>query len=248
MIIHFTKHIAISKVPNKKPDLAYDETRQSFGSSKAHLPKDSLVQTQTSHRCYEINCLGAYFPYPVRKAWRVMRITTLLILVVSLHLSAKTTAQKITLNSNDISIEQFFKQLKKQTGYSFLLENGVISKDEKISVNVKDASLEMVLDQILKPINLIYKIENKTVFILKDPSKGLMPKNGDLPPIEIRGRVTDSLGNPLPGVSIIVKGGKMGTSTDVNGYFTLPGVSDNATLIISNVGYEQQSLKLKGKK
>ena len=79
-----------------------------------------------------------------------MRITTLLILVLSLHLSAKITAQKITLSSNNISIEQFFNQLEKQTGYSFLLENGVVSKDEKISVNVKDVSLEIVLDQILK--------------------------------------------------------------------------------------------------
>src|ERR1700730_16697189 len=95
-----------------------------------------------------------HFPNPVRKAWKVMRITTLLILVISLHLSASTSAQKITLASANISIEQFFNQLEKQTGYSFLLENGVVSKDEKISVNVKDVTLETVLDQILKPISL----------------------------------------------------------------------------------------------
>ncbi len=186
-----------------------------------------------------------HFPYPVRKAWRVMRITTLLILVISLHLSAKTTAQKITLSSNDISIEQFFKQLKKQTGYSFLLENGVVSKDEKISVNVKDVSLEIVLDQILKPINLSYKIENKTVYILKSSQTPLTDET-NLPPIDIHGRVTDSLGNPLVGVSVVVKGAKTGTSTDANGNFTLYRVSENATLIISNVGYEQQMLKVKG--
>ena len=190
-----------------------------------------------------------HFPYPVRKAWRVMRITTLLILVISLHLSAKTTAQKITLNSNDISIEQFFKQLKKQTGYSFLLENGVISKDEKISVNVKDVSLEMVLDQILKPINLSYKIENKTVYILKsnDPISSSEQNLTIPPPIDIHGHVVDSLGNPLAGVSVTVKGGKTGTSTDANGNFILYGVNENATLVISNVGYADQLIKVKGK-
>ncbi len=51
--------------------------------------------------------------------------------------SAKTTAQKITLVSNNISIEQFFNQLEKQTGFSFISEKGVVSKDAKISVNVK---------------------------------------------------------------------------------------------------------------
>ena len=98
-----------------------------------------------------------------------MRITTLLILFSFPHLSAKTSGQKITLTSNNISIEEFFNQLEKQTGYSFLLENGVVSKDERISVNVKDAPLETVLNQILNPINLSYKIENKTVYILAPP-------------------------------------------------------------------------------
>ena len=178
-----------------------------------------------------------------------MRITTLLILVISLHLSAKTTAQKITLSSNNISIEQFFNQLEKQTGFSFLLENGVVSKDEKISVDVKDVSLEIVLDQILKPINLSYKIENKTVYILKSQplssGGGVLPVS--VPPIDIHGRVTDSLGNPLAGVSVTVKGGKAGTSTDGNGNFILYGVNVNATLVISNVGYADQLIKVKGR-
>jgi TonB-dependent starch-binding outer membrane protein SusC len=177
------------------------------------------------------------FPYPVRKAWRIMRVTTLLILVISLHLSAKTTAQKITLSSNNISIEQFFNQLEKQTGYSFLLENGIISKDEKISVNVKDASLETVLDQILKPINLSYKIENKTVYVQKTKETTTIATLDNAPPDDIHGRVTDSLGNPLSGASILIKGTRRGTTTDANGYFILSGVKENALLNISYTGY-----------
>jgi TonB-dependent starch-binding outer membrane protein SusC len=188
-----------------------------------------------------------HFPYPVRKAWRIMRITTLLILVISLHLCASTTAQKITLASDNISIEQFFTQLEKQTGYSFLLENGVVSKDEKISVNVKNASLETVLDQILKPINLSYKIENKIVYILKSHQTSIIvEENLSLPPIDIHGRVTDSLGNPLSGASVTVKGSERGTSTDVNGNFVLTGVKENSTLSISYTGYETRQYKLKG--
>ena len=77
------------------------------------------------------------FPYPVRKAWRVMRITTLLILVFCLHLSAKTTAQKITLTSNNISIEQFFNQLEKQTGYSFYWKTVLYRKIKRYPSKLK---------------------------------------------------------------------------------------------------------------
>jgi TonB-linked SusC/RagA family outer membrane protein len=196
------------------------------------------------------------FPYPVRKAWRLMRITTLLILVISLHLSAKTTAQKITLTAKNITVEQFFNQLEKQTGFSFISENGVVSKDEKISVNVKDATLETVLDQILTPINLSYKIEDKTVHILKvsptpDLSRGVISPSPDSlsslpPPVDVHGHITDSLGAPLVGASITVKGSRKGTETDAKGNFVLYGVNDNATLIISFTGFEKKQFKVNG--
>ena len=173
-----------------------------------------------------------------------MRITTLLILVISLHLSAKTSAQKITLSSSNISIEQFFKQLKKQTGYSFLLENGVISKDEKISVNVKDVSLETVLDQILKPINLAYKIENRVVYVQEMKTEESVSDDVNMqPPGAIHGRVTDSLGNPLAGASVFVKGTRKGAITDAKGDFTLKDVNDDKTLVISFTGYSSKEYK-----
>ncbi len=172
-----------------------------------------------------------------------MRVTTLLILVISLHLCAKTTAQKITLSSSNISIEQFFNQLEKQTGYSFLLENGVVSKDEKISVNVKDASLEMVLDQILKPIKLSYKIENKIVYVQKVKENQMVPFLDNVPPGDIHGRVTDSLGNPLVGASITIKGSKKGVQTDVKGDFVIKDAPENAVLVVSYTGFVRQELK-----
>src|SRR6202030_992431 len=91
-----------------------------------------------------------------------------------------------------------------------------------------------------------FRMEENTIRIEKQISSQSATE-GTPPPVDIHGRVTDSLGNPLPGVSVIIKGAKTGTSTDANGYFTLYGVSENATLIVSNVGYEQQLLKVKGK-
>ena len=60
----------------------------------------------------------------------------------------------------------------------------------------------------------------------------------------IRGRVLDSVGSPLAGVSVAIRGTRRGTVTDASGNFVLGGVPENATLVISNVGYQTQELRL----
>jgi TonB-linked SusC/RagA family outer membrane protein len=63
----------------------------------------------------------------------------------------------------------------------------------------------------------------------------------------ISGKVTSSTGDPLPGVSVLVKGTKKGTSTDNNGNFSLNVDNTNATLIVSSLGYERQEISLGGR-
>lgn len=53
----------------------------------------------------------------------------------------------------------------------------------------------------------------------------------------VKGKVTDEQGEPLPGVSIIIKGTQMGTVTDNKGYYTLNVPDENAALVFSFVGY-----------
>lgn len=63
----------------------------------------------------------------------------------------------------------------------------------------------------------------------------------------VAGKITDSNGNPLSGVTITVKGTSLGTSTNESGLFTL-NANLNATLIITAVGYQPQEVNLAGRK
>lgn len=63
----------------------------------------------------------------------------------------------------------------------------------------------------------------------------------------IRGKVTNSLGEPVPGASVVVKGTKTGTSTDNNGEFSLNVTNTNAVLVISSSGYERQDVRVDGR-
>jgi TonB-linked SusC/RagA family outer membrane protein len=64
----------------------------------------------------------------------------------------------------------------------------------------------------------------------------------------ITGRVTDKTGAPLPNVSILEKGGKVGATTDADGNFSLHAVQTNPVLTISLVGYTTQNIQYNGSK
>lgn len=58
----------------------------------------------------------------------------------------------------------------------------------------------------------------------------------------LTGRVTGSDGNPLPGVSVIVKGTQRGSTADAEGQYTLPNVAPSAVATFSYIGYLSQDV------
>jgi TonB-linked SusC/RagA family outer membrane protein len=58
----------------------------------------------------------------------------------------------------------------------------------------------------------------------------------------ITGKITDSTGEPLPGVTVVVKGAATGTITDIDGNYMLPNVSSENTLVFSFIGMATQEI------
>lgn len=63
----------------------------------------------------------------------------------------------------------------------------------------------------------------------------------------VTGKITGSDGGPIAGVTIQQKGAKTGAATDASGNFSLSVSNPNATLIISSLGYETQTVALNGR-
>src|SRR5258708_5267723 len=95
----------------------------------------------------------------------VMRITAILILGASLHVSANSFSQSITLTAKKISIEKAFRLIERQTDFSFLWNESELDKSRIISIDVKDAPLSSVLDICLRGLPLSYRIIDKMVLI-----------------------------------------------------------------------------------
>src|SRR5690606_38820818 len=109
----------------------------------------------------------------------------------------------------------------------------------------KDTPVNKVLQLVFEDQPLGYELMKETILVKARPS----PKRQD--PVALadtlRGKVTDTLGVPLPGVSVAVKGTSQGTVTDLDGQYVLENVPDNAILVFSLLGFSVEEVSSEGK-
>lgn len=180
------------------------------------------------------------------QAIRIMRLTGILLFTIVVHVSARTTAQTVTYEARQAPLTQVFSAIEKQTGYVFFYSVQDIGDASPVTVNLKDAPLIQALEQVLAGQSLGFSIRGNTIAIIVKERTSI-PSMPEAKAIDVHGRITAEKGEPIEGVSITVKGKNRGTSTNVNGEFTLTEVDAAATIIISSVGYETQEVKLNGR-
>ena len=140
-------------------------------------------------------------------------------------------------------MQEVFKQLTATTDYRFVYSSDLLKGTAKVTRDFQDESIETVMSECLKGTNLWYRIEDNVVVI----SPNFQRPQPQVEEITITGKVTDENGQPLPGVTIIVKGLTIGTSTDHNGryHLTLPTM-DKLSLLFSFIGMETQEITYRG--
>ncbi|MCK7556817.1 STN domain-containing protein [Chitinophaga sedimenti] len=94
-----------------------------------------------------------------------MRITALLMCVFSLHLSAKSSAQTITLTTKNTPLLQIFTEIKRQTGFVVFYPQDVLQQASPVSVSAQQQPLESFLRDILKDRDLAYSIKNQNIIL-----------------------------------------------------------------------------------
>ncbi|MBC9933024.1 SusC/RagA family TonB-linked outer membrane protein [Chitinophaga qingshengii] len=172
----------------------------------------------------------------------------IVLLVITCHLSAKTFSQTVTIQQENISLQQALLEIKKQTGYSFIADGKQMESTRLPVLQLKNATLKEALDACLLNLPYTYTITDRLI-IIKRKKEAAASVNFITPLFAppLRGRVTDSTGAPLPGVSIRVTGNAMGTVTNEKGEFTLANVREGAVLLIGSVGFESVRVKPEGR-
>ncbi len=188
---------------------------------------------------------GAHF-------FKVMRVTIFLMLLVISNIYANSTysqSTKFSLNLRNITLGQLFEEIQNQSEFNIFYNDSQVELDRKITVKVSESSVEEVLRQAFEGIDLnFYVFEKQIVIFPETKEKNVKELNKDLPQQKsVSGKVTDSSGSPLPGVTVIVKGSTKGTISDGEGNFVLSNVSEDAILVFSFIGMRTQEIPVANK-
>ena len=142
----------------------------------------------------------------------------------------------VTLKLHNVSIETVLDAVKKQTGVNMLYNSQMFKGVPPVSIDAKNEKWEIALKLILNPQGFDYVVKDGIVVIRKMQAEKRENR--------IRGMVVDSNRDPIPGASIIVKGTRTGTSTNIEGEFTLDVKNDKVTLEVSFIGMKKQTVQV----
>ncbi len=179
------------------------------------------------------------------KTFLVMKLTAVFLLFACLQVSATGHAQKVSVSGQNLSLQKIFQKIQRQTAYSFFYTDSDLSKAKKVTISVSNANLMDVLDLVFRDQPLNYSIVSTTIVV--KALKRVENVVATLPDIDVRGRVINEKGEPVV-VTVAIRGTNRATSTNEQGEFELFGVDENATLVFSGIGIEEEAVKLAGRK
>jgi len=183
---------------------------------------------------------GAVYPH-VTKVLLIMRLSILFILtaVFSTHASVYSQSTKLTLKMENSRIADVFDAIEQQSEFYFFYNRDNFDDNRVVSVDVKDKKIDDILNDLLKGQNASYEIVERNILI-KVPSKYEVMTSQQQR--SVSGKVTDTRNQPLPGVTVVVKGTTQGTVTNGDGEYSFVNVPAGATLQFSFVGMKTQEI------
>ena len=160
-----------------------------------------------------------------------------------LHAENSYTQQKVSILFKDAAIEEVIKAVEAQSGYVVVYNNTLLKTVKRVTVTLRNVNAVEALNEALRGSGLHCKLVEDFLVIAKDNVK-TVPEDDKGRKIE--GKVTDKDKMPLPGVTVLVKGTKLGVVTDTAGKFqlTLP-LEKEVTLQFSFIGMKAQEVKIK---
>ena len=134
----------------------------------------------------------------------------------SLHASIRAQKQMVTLKLEKTSVAEAIRELKQQTRLDFFFSNKEVNVKKTVSLNCENMRIDEVLQQLLGTEFQFEFVDNMVII-----TPGFRKSEEETKSVLYKGTVCDSQGQPLPGVTVAVKGTSLGVATDVNGNFQI---------------------------
>jgi TonB-linked SusC/RagA family outer membrane protein len=195
-----------------------------------------------------MNLVNCWFS---RKTLFFMKNFILIMLVSTLNMYASSSYSqqaKLSMELSGSELKEVLKEIRKQTEFTVLYRSSDVEDVRNLEANFENATVIEILDECLKGTGLGYDLEDKVIVIhpvvQEEMAKPVM--EAEAQEKEVKGTVTDSYGEPLPGVSVVVKGTNIGVATDIDGNYQIALPDDAKTLIYSFVGMTPKEVAYTG--
>ena len=186
-----------------------------------------------------LTMLGKRFPYSLKLDLK-MKLTFYLFLISIFQIHANSYSQntKISLELQNVSIENVLREIESKTEFKFLYNDNEVDYEKIVSVDFKKTRISKILNDLFSNTKINYEVLDKQIVLLLDTSKENQKNISEsIQEKVITGTVIDDTGMPLPGASIVVKGTSKGASTDFDGNFSIALSENDNILIVSYIGY-----------
>lgn len=178
-----------------------------------------------------------------------MKLTGILLTIACIQVSAGAFSQTISISKKNVPLRKVFALIQHQSGYLFFYNDVVVREAGNADLQIKNASIREAMDLALKGKPLSYTILDNYIVVGKMDhtiNQVILDAANTDTTFKIYGKVTDPENRPLSGVTVRIKGGTTGTTTDNQGLYTLE-VPHDAMLVFSYIGYQDLSVPMKGK-
>lgn len=185
-----------------------------------------------------------------------MKLTTLLLLVSLFKINASTYSQntKISINHNLAAIGEVFKEIESKSEFRFLYKNKEIDLKRTVSIHLDKANIYTILNNLFKETDIKYEVMDNRQIILSSGSpkiqeienKNSIPVKDVIQQFTANGTIIDTDGFPLAAANILEKGSTNGTQADFDGNFSINVKDENATLVVSYIGFATKEVPING--
>jgi len=187
----------------------------------------------------------AAFRHALKKIYLLMRVTIVLLLLGVFQVSAKESYSqetRMSINLTNARLADVLNEIENQSAYYFLYNQDLIDVNRRVSLNVENQKIEVILDRLFDRTKVKYLIRDRQIILTNLEENNMSAQQGT-----VSGTVKNTDGEPVPGVTVVIKGTSTGIITDFDGKFMLRNIPSDATLVFSFVGMKAQEISVAGK-
>jgi TonB-dependent starch-binding outer membrane protein SusC len=156
-----------------------------------------------------------------RKLLLIMKLTLLLTVVCFLQVSATVYSQttKFSFELKNQRIQDVLRVIEKSSDFRFFYQREQVDVQQIVTLNITDKTVEEILPELFDGQAIVFDVRQDNLILIK-PEKGAIESSTEFYAQQqnsVSGKVIDRSNQPLPGVTVVVKGTTRGTITNSDG-------------------------------